>query len=174
LETNIVFRLSSTRRKRAVPEDWATEEKIQGFQQEIVEAPTTKDAQAISVDSTGDLVIVGGAEGRAFSYSLANSSVLQEYEVGDSVVTDVAWVGSKAAIASSSGAVKVYDKSTEIASFSQHAGKVTAIAVHPSGEIIGSVGVDKSIVFYDIVGEKVATQIFTNAGMFKKISPLVC
>jgi pre-mRNA-processing factor 19 len=61
--------------------------------------------------------------------------------------------------------VKIFDVSgAEVASFSSHAGGITALALHPSGEILASVGVDKSYVLYDLSSLKPMSQIFTNSG----------
>lgn len=52
--------------------------------------------------------------------------------------------------ATAKGSVKVFESGSEVASFSEHAGPATALSLHPSGDILGSVGSDKSIVFYDL------------------------
>jgi pre-mRNA-processing factor 19 len=79
-------------------------------------------------------------------------------------ITDAVWVGDKVALGTSTGAVKVYDSGNEVASFSSHAGGVAALATHPTGDILVSVGGDKSYVLYDLQTNSVATQIFTDAG----------
>ena len=158
-------KLSKTRRKRPVPEDWATEEDIQSFKPESIDADVAKGAQAIAIDAARDLVLFGGADGNAQAYSIEQEKPLHIFEGDGGQVTDVMWSGARAIIASSTGAVRVYDDGNEIAKFEQHAGSAVAVAMHPSGDILGSVGVDKSIIFYDITGSKIAAQIFTNSGM---------
>lgn len=115
------------------------------------------------MNSTGELALVGGADGVVGVYSLAQENVLQTLKA-DGPVTDATWAGDKAVVASSTGSVKVFDNGNEVASFASHAGEVTAIAVHPTGDIIASIGVDKSYVLYDLSSNSVITQIFSDAG----------
>ena len=95
---------------------------------------------------------------------MSRRSLEQELAVG-APVTDGVWVGSTAAVATSAGTVKIFDSSAEVSSFSVHAGPVTALAVHPSGDILASVGMDKTYVFYDLSTSTKALQISTNSGM---------
>lgn len=147
-----------------MPEDWATEEELQAFKPQRLATPSLEAAQTIALNASGDLILSGGKSGQAYTYSLPQESVLHDFEVDNGDVTDAIWSGSSAIIASSTGAVRIYNGEAEVAKFSQHAGKAQAIAIHPSGDILASVGVDKSIVFYDLISFKVATQIFTNSG----------
>lgn len=48
--------------------------------------------------------------------------------------------------------------------FTSHAGSANGLALHPSGDILASVGVDKSFVFYDLVGGSSVTQVYTDSG----------
>jgi pre-mRNA-processing factor 19 len=82
----------------------------------------------------------------------------------DGPVTDATWAGDKAVVGSATGSVKVFENGSEVASFSVHAGEVTAVAVHATGDIVASVGVDKSYVIYDLATNTVASQIFSDAG----------
>jgi pre-mRNA-processing factor 19 len=102
-------------------------------------------------------------------YSLAKKSVVQTLKT-DGPVTDATWAGDKAVIGSATGSVKVFEHGAEVASFNSHAGEVTAVAVHATGDIVASVGVDKSYVLYDLATNTVATQIFCDAG---KNSPCI-
>ena len=45
-----------------------------------------------------------------------------------------------------------------------HAGEVTAITLHPCGDILSSVGVDKSWVTYDLNTGKPVCQVYTESG----------
>lgn len=119
-------------------------------------------SQSIALDKSGDLVLFGGSDGTAGVFSVSEKKVTARLEGAGGAVTDVQWIGSRIAIASSSGAVQVFDDGAEVSSFTRHAGAVTAVAVHPSGEILASVGVDKSFVFYDLEKSVVASQTFTN------------
>jgi pre-mRNA-processing factor 19 len=119
--------------------------------------------KSLSLDSTGDLALVGGVDGVAGVYSLSQQRVVQTFKAGGPV-TDAVWAGNKAVVASATGAVKVFENGSEVANFTSHAGEVTALAVHPSGDIIGSVGVDKSYVLYDLSTSSPVTQIFSDSG----------
>ena len=118
----------------------------------------------MSINSTGELALVGGADGVAGVYSLTENRVLEVLKGDSGPITDTVWVGSKAAIATSKGAVKVFEGGSEIASFNTHAGEATALAVHPTGDILASVGADKSYVLYDLTNSTVVAQIFSDTG----------
>ena len=163
-----ILRLSKTRRKRAVPEDWATPNVISTF------TPTQKSkslytgARTVSVDASGDLALLGGSDGTAGVFSISQNQLVQELPVG-SPVTDTLWAGSKAIIGTSSGIVKAFENGVEVSSFSGHAGAVTALTLHPSGDILASVGVDKSYIFYDLSSSVQALQIFTDSGKTRHV-----
>lgn len=89
-------------------------------------------------------------------------------------MTDAAWAGNKAVVGSATGTVKVFENGSEVASFASHAGEVTAVAVHATGDIIASVGVDKSYVLYDLSTNTVVTQIFTDSGKQNLLKDTVC
>ena len=88
---------------------------------------------------------------------------MQELELG-SPVTSAVWAGKKAALGTATGTVKLFENDAEVSSFSGHAGEVTALASHPSGEILASVGADKSYIFYDLASSVQALQVFTDSG----------
>ncbi len=95
-------------------------------------------------------------------YSIADKKVQETLKAG-AAITDGIWYGNHPVISTASGVVKVFgDK--EI-TFKSHAGSVNALAIHPCGEILASVGVDKSFVFYDLPGGKAATQVYTDSGI---------
>lgn len=114
------------------------------------------------MDEAGQLVIVGGSEGAAGVYSIAEEKVQQSLEAG-SAVTDAVWYGSQPVVSTASGAVKVFGQ--DETTFTSHAGSANGVALHPSGDILASVGVDKSFVFYDLVTGKAITQVYTDSGM---------
>lgn len=76
------------------------------------------------------------------------------------------WTGPKLFFATSQGNVKVYEGGNEVASVSEHSGPVTGLSVHPGADILGSVGTDKSIVFYDLATMKRASRAFADACKF--------
>ena len=116
----------------------------------------------MSVDASGDLALLGGRDGTAGVFSISQNKLVQEFPVG-SPVTEALWAGSKAIVGTSSGVVKVFENGVEVSSFSGHAGAVTALALHPSGDILASVGVDKNYVFYDLTSFAQVLQISTNS-----------
>lgn len=147
-----------------MPDDWVTPETIQSFTPIQKSESLKPGAQSISLDANGDLAILGGTDGTAGVYSISQSRITHELEVGSGAVTDVLWVGSRAVIATSNGVVKIFDKGSEVSCFSGHAGRVTALAIHPSGEILASVGIDRSYILYDLTCYVQAIQISTNSG----------
>ena len=158
-------RLSKTRRKRALPDDWVDSETIQTFKVVSTSAHVCPGAKSLSLDASGDLALIGGATGVAGVFSISQNKILHElFEVGSvGGVTDSLWAGSLAVFATSAGLVKIFENGSEVASYHKHAGKVTALAIHPSEQILASVGVDKSYVLYDLTTSAPAMQIFTNS-----------
>lgn len=155
--------LSSTRRKRAIPEGWATAESLQTLQASQTSEPVYGGGRSIAVDKTGDLALVGGTDGVAGVYSISQGQVVQTLKCGGTVI-DGLWFGSKPIVALSTGSVKVFDSGKEVASFDQHAGAVSAVALHPCGDILASVGVDKSYILYDLQSLQAVTQNSTDSG----------
>jgi hypothetical protein len=62
----------------------------------------------------------------------------------------------------------VLDAGQSVASFTNHAGAATGLALHPCGDLLVSVGVDKSFVYYDLEKLTVISQVYTDSGMSKK------
>ncbi len=158
-----ILRLSKTRRKRAVPEDWATSETVQSFSPLNRSKPLYAGARTVSLDPSGDLALLGGSDGNAGVFSISQSKMVQEFSVGSSV-TDSLWAGNRTVTGTSAGTVKIFEDGKELASFSGHAGEVTGLALHASGDILASVGVDKSYILYDLISSAKSLQIFTNSG----------
>ncbi|KAJ5098685.1 hypothetical protein N7532_005686 [Penicillium argentinense] len=156
--------LSKGRRKRAIPNGWATSDAISAYKTTDTSDSLYPGSRALSVNSTGELALIGGADGVVGVYSLTEKSVVQTLKT-DGPVTGVTWAGDKAVVGSSTGSVKVFDNGNEVASFAAHAGEVTAVTVHPTGDIIASVGVDKSYVLYDLSTNSVVAQIFADAAL---------
>ena len=158
-----VLRLSKTRRKRAVPEDWATSDTVQSFSPVNKSKCLYAGARTVSLDPSGDLALLGGSDGNAGVFSISQNKVVQEFSVGNSV-TDSLWAGNRTVTGTSAGTIKIFENGNELASFSGHAGEVTGLAVHASGDILASVGVDKSYILYDLTSFAQSLQIFTNSG----------
>ena len=161
----ISFRLSKTRRKRAIPEDWANSEDLERFKPQALPESAYPGSTSIALDPSGDLVLLGGSDGEAGMYSLAKKEVVQTLKGGMGTVTRSAWAGGRSVLAMSSGVVKVFVSGSESASFNAHAGETRDLAVHPSGDILASVGVDKSFVIYDLESSAIITRVHTKTGM---------
>ncbi|GKZ23323.1 hypothetical protein AbraIFM66951_011716 [Aspergillus brasiliensis] len=163
--------LSKTRRKRPVPEGWATAEAISTYKPTESSKPLYPGSKAFAVNSSGELALIGGADGAVGIYSISQKQIVQNLQA-NGPVTDAAWAGEKAIVASSTGSVKVFENGNEVANFNSHAGAATALAVHATGDIVASVGADKSYVLYDLTTNSVITQIFSDASLLSvKIHP---
>ena len=158
-----LLRLSKTRRKRAVPEDWATSETFRSFSPVNKSDRSYAGARTVSLDPSGDLALFGGSDGNAGIFSISQNKLIQELSVGSSV-TDSLWAGNRTVIGTAAGTVKIFEDGNELTSFSGHAGEVTGLALHASGEILASVGVDKSYILYDLISSTQLLQIFTTSG----------
>ena len=158
------LRLNGTRRKRAVPNGWVTGRELQTF------APTVKSeslyprARSLVANASHDTLLTGGDNGIAGVYEVSANHIVQELEVGSGAVTDAAWAGARAIVSTSSGLVKVFENGSQTSTFSGHAGKIAALAMHPSGDILASAGVDKSYILYDLENSTQVTQVYTNSG----------
>jgi pre-mRNA-processing factor 19 len=113
---------------------------------------------------TGDLALFGGTDGVAIVYSLSKQETVQSIKVGSGSVTAAVWWETRPVLALSTGAVKVFDDGKEIGSFSTHAGSANDLALHPSGDLLASVGADKSYIIYDLTSLTQVTRVFTNSG----------
>ncbi|KAE9370489.1 Prp19-domain-containing protein [Stipitochalara longipes BDJ] len=153
-------RLSKSRRKRPIPKEWADSELIEKFGVATTSKALYPGAKSLAVDEAGQSVIFGGDDGVAGIFSIPENKVVQSFKAGGAV-TDAVWYGSQPVVSTTSGAVKVFGDS-EI-SFTSHAGSANGLALHPSGDILASVGVDKSFVFYDLAGGKPVTQVYTDS-----------
>ncbi len=157
------FRLSKDRRKRAVPDGWVTSDTIQTFKVVEQSGPLYSGARSIPLDTSGDLALVGGANGTAGVYSISQKKVLHELEVGSDAITDAIWIDGRAVFATSSGHVRITQDGNSVLTFKAHSGVVTALALHPCKEILASVGSDKSYVFYDLNSLTQAYQVYTDS-----------
>lgn len=137
---------------------------ISTFKPQRTSEPLYPGGKILSVDRSGDLALIGGSEGIAGIYSIPENRVLRVLRGGGGSITGGAWAGSKAIVSTSAGRVEIFEEADVLASFSTHAGEVADLAVHPSGDIAASVGVDKSFVLYDMTASAVVTQVYSNSG----------
>jgi pre-mRNA-processing factor 19 len=125
------------------------------------------DTKSLALDASGDLVLVGGSDGIAGTYSIARQQLSKVLKATDGAINDVAWAGSRPATASSSGVVRLWsEEGTDSNAFTAHAGAATSLAVHPSGSILASVGADKSWVLYDLDAIKPITQVYNQSSIY--------
>ena len=156
--------LSKSRKKRPVPASWATLEQIQEYTATQSSEPTYPGAKFISLNKSGDVALVGGADGLAGIFSIAENKLVEPIVVGDGAITAGVFYEAHPVFATSTGAVKVFDGNKPTAVFTKHAGACRGLALHPSGDILASVGVDKSFVIYDLAQSKAVAQIYTEFG----------
>jgi pre-mRNA-processing factor 19 len=109
-----------------------------------------------------DYAAIGSLHGDVAIYSLEARKVERSLQIGEPV-TDAIWTGARIIFSTQKAAVKVYESGSEIASFTDHAGAVTALALHPGGDIVASVGMDKSFIFYDLSTLKRALRVYTDS-----------
>lgn len=149
-----------------MPKDWASSEDIESYDVISTSELLYPGSSSIAIDESGARAIVGGSDGIAGIYSLPDNKILMVLKVGGGAITDSVWYGDQPVISTSSGVVKVFNDGQEAAAFTSHAGAANALAMHPSGEILASVGADKSFVFYDLVTAKPVTQVYTDCGSY--------
>ncbi|KAI2621044.1 WD40-repeat-containing domain protein [Xylaria nigripes] len=155
-------RLSKSRKRRPVPKEWATSDEISTFGVETsnslpIATPTTLTFEA-------GYAAVGGLEGEVAVYSVEADKLERSIAVGEPVTHSI-WEGSRVYFSTAKGSVKVFESGSEVASFTDHAGPATGLAMHPSKTILASVGADKSFVFYDLAKLQRATRVYTNAAL---------
>ncbi|KAH8653725.1 WD40-repeat-containing domain protein [Xylariales sp. PMI_506] len=155
-------KLSKSRKKRPVPQGWATAEEISSFAVSTESALPVEQATALALEE--GYAAVGGLKGDVAIYSIEADKVERSLQVNEPI-TDSVWHESKVVFSTTKGSVKVFESGNEVASFSDHAGPATGLAIHPSGEIVASVGSDKSFAFYDLTNLKRATRVFTDSSL---------
>ncbi|KAL4965522.1 pre-mRNA-processing factor 19 family protein [Aspergillus stella-maris] len=156
--------LSKSRRKRPVPQGWATADDISAYKPTENTDALYPGGKTLSVNSAGDSALVETAEGVVGVFSLSKKQVVHTLKI-NGPVTDALWAGEKAVIASSTGSVGVFEGGNAVASFNSHAGAATSLALHATGDIVASVGVDKSYVLYDLTTNAVIMQNFSDASL---------
>lgn len=163
-------RLQGTRRKRPVPEDWATTDTIATYEIKSTADTQFTGARALASDASGDLFLCGDSDGDIGVYDMQAAAFTTRSNIGAGAITSCAWAHDKPVVATSSGAVVVTQGGSALAKFHQHAGAATAVTVHPCESIVASVGEDKSYVLYDLDSSKVLTQMYTNSSESTGIS----
>ncbi|KKA30277.1 hypothetical protein TD95_003873, partial [Thielaviopsis punctulata] len=154
--------LSKTRKKRPVPEGWASPDAIAGFEKKT--ATDVSVAKPSTLAISGSYAAIGGLQGDAAIYAIGSEQVERQIAVGEPV-TASAWSGAKLVFGTAKGVVKVYDGGEEVAAFAEHAGPVTGLAVHASGRLMVSVGADKAVVVYDLETLKAVTRTASDSAL---------
>ncbi|EOO02876.1 putative cell cycle control protein [Phaeoacremonium minimum UCRPA7] len=155
-------KLSKSRKKRPVPSDWASADDVASFDVKSSESLPVPQATSIALE-TG-YAAISGLKGDVAIFSVDAAKVERSLRIGEPV-TDTAWTGQSVIFATSKGSVKVFQGGNQVASFSEHAGPATALALHPGEEILASVGTDKSFVFYDLNELKRVTRVYTESSL---------
>ncbi|KAK5083629.1 hypothetical protein LTR05_006132 [Lithohypha guttulata] len=150
--------LMKTRRKRPVPAEWATPDTISLFKPVRTVETSCSDPSFLSVRKSKSTAIIGSRHGGAYTISLADGTVSTVASNADAITAGT-WVGSRIAIGTSSGKVKIIENGDEVASFGSHTGQVTGLSLHPSGEILASVSSDKTYAIYDLKQNQSVTQV---------------
>lgn len=156
------IRLSSTRRKRPVPDDWANGEIISSFDK-IADNASFNSARILRVDNSGDLVLAGGTQGTTGIYSLSQQSQIESFDFGKGNMVDAIWWNKRVIAGLSTGAIKIFEDGKSI-DLGSHSGTVTALSLHPSGDILASVGQDKAYLLYDLQSMKMINRINIASG----------
>lgn len=157
------YSLSKSRKKRPAPADWVSAEEVSAF--ETTASNATPISPATSLDTEGSYAALAGLQGEAAIYSVDADQVERQVAVQEPV-TDTLWTGSRVVFATSQGSVKVFESGQEVASLREHAGPATALSAHPSGDLIGSVGADKAMIFYDLREMKRVSRAYADSCEF--------
>lgn len=152
--------LSKGRRKRPVPEDWVTPDEISAFEAETNNALPVP--QATSLDVERGTAALGGLKGDSATYLIEADKIERQISV-DAPVTATLCAASKVIYATSQGSLKVYQGDDQVAQVTEHAGAVTAVSAHPGGQILASVGSDKSLVFYDVASMRRISRAYADS-----------
>lgn len=157
----IFISLSKGRRKRPVPEGWVTSDELSSFEAETNNALPVP--QATSLDVEDDTAALGGLKGDSATYLIEADKLERQISV-DAPVTATLFAASKVVYATSQGSLKVYQGDDLVAQATEHAGAVTALSLHPGGQILASVGSDKSVVYYELASMRRISRAYTDSG----------
>ncbi|KAF2113056.1 WD40-repeat-containing domain protein [Lophiotrema nucula] len=154
--------LFSTRRKRPIPQGWATGEDVATFDLTSATDPLYPGSSSVALHESGDLALFGGADGVAAIYSISAEKIVHTLKAG-APVTSTLWWESRALVGTANGTVKVFQDGDEVAELGSHAGAIVSLALHPSKAILASAGSDKRFIFYDLATFKTVSQVYTEA-----------
>ena len=161
--------LMKTRRKRPVPAEWATADNISLFKPVTSLDTPCAGGTFLDVRKSDNTTIIGGRQGGAYTFQPSNGKLNAIVPESESVTAGV-WTGSRIAVATSTGKVKIVEDGQEVASFGAHSASVTGLSVHPSGGILASVSSDRSYALYDIESNRLLTQVQASSGTFSSLT----
>lgn len=118
--------------------------------------------QASSLDIEDATAAIGGLTGQSVTYLMETDAVEQALAVGEPVTATLS-TASRVIFATSQGSVKVYQNGDQLAEVTEHAGAATSLSAHPGGQILASVGSDKSIVFYELASMKRISRTYADS-----------
>lgn len=120
------------------------------------------------MDSDGKLALIGGLDGAGCLYSIPKRETIRVLEASSKSITDVLCLDLEqnltTAVATSTGAVKIFEGESEVKSFDAHDGAAVALALHPSRDILASTGEDSKTVLYDLVEKRVLAERTSPSG----------
>lgn len=126
---------------------------------------------SLALDTTRSVALVGGADGSSATWSVTGKEVLQGAQGDGNAIQDVLiWKEAMPVLATASGEVSVLENGAKALSFTAHAGPATALALHPSGDILASVGQDKTVVMYDLTEQKEIARIISDSREYRPLS----
>ena len=158
--------LMKTRRKRPVPEEWATADNISLYKSTSSVKTNCSNGVVLDVRKSDNSALIGSRKGGAFIVQSSNNSVESVAADSESVTAGI-WVGSRVAVGTANGKVTIIEKGQEVTSFNAHSTAVSGLSLHPSGEILASTSSDRSYALYDLEANKVLTQVQTGSGMLR-------
>lgn len=163
----ISLRLSAARRKRVIPEGWADSDAVSSFEPVFTSELLFAGTRSLDTNSTGELALVGGSDGLAGVYSIPQRKLLASLNADDGAIVDVVWAGAHPVTATVNGVLRVWNENgSDSTSTSAHSGGLKAVASHPRGDILGSVGEDKSWAIYDLETTKAVVQVYGESGIY--------
>lgn len=153
-------KLGAARKKRAIPDGWVNSDAISEFKEIESSESLYPGTKFISVDGSGELALVGGVDGVAGIYSVEKNEAITPLKAEDGPITDGLWRGKQPITSSATGVIRVWSEDgSENTALRSHAGEVVALALHPSGDILASVGADKTWILHDLKSNKVVAQV---------------
>ncbi|KAG4301973.1 hypothetical protein PCK1_001949 [Pneumocystis canis] len=146
--------LSSNRRKRRIPEDWTTIEQIKQLKLSKTICPFKSDLNVIAVTDLGTMILAASKNIIKIYCGMEETSTYS-LKCDDGDITCGLWINELPAVAKSDGTICIYTSlNGDSKKISTHQNKVTAIALHPSGDILASVTVDGEWALHDLQNDQ--------------------